>query len=54
MDVFKHHQVAIAIRTLRMSDAGVLIVGGMGKADARVVLASVGWGPRRIATLEAE
>jgi hypothetical protein len=38
MNVFNKHQIKIAKATLRMSDAGALIMGGMTKEQARDVL----------------
>lgn len=38
VDVFTRHQIAIARRTLEMSDAGALIMGGMTKEEARAIL----------------
>lgn len=37
-DVFARHQIKIAKDTLKMSDSGALIMGGMTKEQARVVL----------------
>jgi hypothetical protein len=34
--VFDKHQLKIARKTLKLSDAGALILGGMTKAEARV------------------
>ena len=51
-DVAKKHQTKIARDTLRMSDAGALIMGGMSKAEARAYLAGIGWGANKIADLE--
>ncbi len=36
---FLKHQIAIAKATLRMSDAGARIMGGMTKDEARAILA---------------
>lgn len=38
VNVFTRHQIAIARRTLEMSDAGALIMGGMTKEEARAIL----------------
>lgn len=38
LSVFDRHQKRIAISTLRMSDAGALIMGGPTKAEAREYL----------------
>ena len=50
--VAQRHQFKIAKSTLRMSDAGALIMGGMSKLEARQFLRSMGWTDRRIARLE--
>lgn len=39
--IFKMHQTRIARSTLRMHDAGALIMGGMTKKEARAVLLKV-------------
>jgi hypothetical protein len=51
-DVFAKHQLKIARQTLRYSDAGALIMGGMTKEEARLILAKNGWSKARIAKLE--
>ena len=38
MNVLDKHQLRIARDTLRMSDAGALIMGGPTKAEARVII----------------
>ena len=38
LDVFDKHQLIIAKRTLELSDAGALILGGMTKAEARDII----------------
>ncbi len=38
MDVFRREQLKIARATLRMSDTGALVMGGMTKAEARTLL----------------
>ncbi len=38
MDVFDKHQLKIARDTLKMSDAGARIMGGMTKDEARRVI----------------
>ena len=49
MDIPTQHQVKIAKQTLRYSDAGALIMGGMTKAQARDVLRTkAGWSQARI------
>ena len=46
------HQLKIAKDTLKMSDAGALVMGGMTKDEAREFLRSVGYSAKRIAKLE--
>jgi hypothetical protein len=53
MDVFTKHQIAIAKKTLTLSDAGALILGGMTKDQARQVLRDNGWSEDRISAFEA-
>ncbi len=38
MDVFERHQLKIAKATLKMSDVGASIMGGMTKEEARAVI----------------
>ena len=38
LSVFDKHQIKIARRTLKMSDKGALIAGGMTREEARLVL----------------
>lgn len=38
VDVFTKHQIKIAKQTLRMSNAGAFIMGGMTKDEARTIL----------------
>jgi len=38
-NVFQKHQLAIARKTLKMSDVGANIMGGMTKAEARAIIA---------------
>ncbi len=38
LSVFDKHQIAIAKRTLQLSDTGALILGGMTKEEARAIL----------------
>ena len=52
MTVFDKHRKAIAIKTLKLSDAGAFVMGGMSKAEARAFLRSIGWTAERIASLE--
>jgi hypothetical protein len=41
-NTFAAHQIKIAKDTLKMSDAGALIMGGMTKDEARAILAKFG------------
>jgi len=52
VDTFTYHQIQIAKRTLRMSDVGAMIMGGMNKAEARAVLRKAGYSPQYIRGLE--
>jgi hypothetical protein len=51
--VARKHQLKIARDTLRMSEFGARIMGGMNHAEAREVLAQAGWSANRIAKFEA-
>ncbi len=53
MDIFKRHQKKIAISTLKMSDVGARIMGGMTKNEAKMFLGSIGWSTAAIDRLEA-
>jgi len=46
------HQLKIAQDTLKLSDAGARIMGGMTKEEARALLRKQGWSDERIAKLE--
>jgi hypothetical protein len=48
------HQLKIAKSTLKMSDAGANIMGGMSKEEAREFLKSIGWNDKKIKKLEEE
>jgi hypothetical protein len=52
LDVFERHQKKIAIDTLRMSDMGANIMGGMTKDEARAFLAKIGYSAQQIARIE--
>lgn len=52
MNVPERHQFKIAKDTLRLSDAGVLIMGGMTKPEARTFLKRIGWSEKRITKYE--
>ncbi len=51
-DVGDDHQLRIAKQTLKMSDSGAKIMGGMTKDEARTFLKSRGYSPQKIANLE--
>ena len=38
LDIFQKRQLQIARKTLKMSDVGVSIMGGMTKAEARIII----------------
>lgn len=38
MNVFDKHQLNIAKKTLKMSDVGILIMGGMTRDEARQII----------------
>jgi len=46
MDAFEKHKIAIAKKTLAMTDWGARIMGGMTKEDAREILAKHYGNPR--------
>jgi hypothetical protein len=50
--VFDKHQLKIAKDTLKMSDIGANVMGGMTKDQARDFLRKMGWTDRQIAALE--
>ena len=52
LDVFQQHQKKIAISTLKMSDMGANIMGGMSKDEARAFLKSIGYSDSQIAKIE--
>jgi len=52
MNVFDYHQKKIAISTLKMSDAGANIMGGMTKDEARNFLRKIGYSEQQIARIE--
>ena len=53
LSIPEQHQKRIAIHTLKMSDAGALIMGGMSKDEARAFLARIGYTKEQIAKLES-
>lgn len=48
LSVPEKHQLKIAKSTLRMSDVGAEIMGGMTKHEAREFLKKIGWSDARI------
>jgi hypothetical protein len=52
LDVFEVHQKRIALKTLKMNDVSVMVMGGMSKADARAFLQRIGYTEKQIAKLE--
>jgi len=52
LSVFDKHRKAIAIKTLKMNDAGAMVMGGMSKSEAREFLKSLGYTEERIKNLE--
>ena len=53
LDVFQRHQKRIALDTLRMSDIGAQIMGGMDKPAAHNFLRSIGYTAAQLAKLES-
>jgi len=52
LSVFDKHQKAVALKTLKYSDAGALIMGGMTKSEARTFLLKIGYSQARIDRVE--
>jgi hypothetical protein len=52
LNTFQQHQKAIALKTLKMSDVGANIMGGMNKEQARSFLKSIGYSDTQIKNLE--
>lgn len=52
LDTFQKHQLKIAKDTLRMTDAGANIMGGMTKQEARDFLLSIGWNEKKVNDFE--
>lgn len=48
------HQKRIAVDTLKLSDIGANILGGMDKVQARQFLTKIGYSPVRIAKIESD
>lgn len=51
---FDKHKKRIALSTLKMSDVGANVMGGMSKKEAREFLRSIGYSEERIKELEGE
>lgn len=47
LSIPEQHQKKIAISTLRMSDVGVMVMGGMTKDEARRFLTMIGIDPKK-------
>ena len=54
LSVPEQHQMVVAKSTLRMSDVGAKIMGGMTKDEARKFLMKCGYSAKRIAKIEKE
>jgi len=52
ISVPQKHQLKIAKDTLKMSDAGASIMGGMSKKEAKEFLKSIGYSEKQIKKLE--
>lgn len=52
LSVFDKHQLKIAKDTLKLSDVGARIMGGMTKEEARNLLFCMGWSQQKINSLE--
>ena len=52
MNTFDKHQLAIAKKTLKMSDQGALVMGGMTKPEAREFLKKMGYTDKQITKME--
>jgi hypothetical protein len=52
LSVPEQHQKKIAINTLKMSDVGASIMGGMTKVEARNFLKKIGYSDKQIEHLE--
>ena len=52
LSVPQKHQLKIAKDTLKMSDVGASVMGGMSKDEARKFLKSIGYNDKEISTLE--
>jgi hypothetical protein len=52
LSVVEQHQKKIALSTLKMTDAGARIMGGMTKEEARNFLRRIGYSDGQIANIE--
>lgn len=52
LSVPEKHQLAIAKKTLKMSDAGANIMGGMNKKEAKEFLKKIGYSDKQIKKME--
>lgn len=52
LSVPETHQKRVAMRTLKMSDVGAYIMGGMTKLEARAFLLNVGYTETKLNLLE--
>jgi len=52
LSVPEQHQKAIALKTLKMNDIGVRIMGGMSKQEARDFLKKIGYTDTKIRDIE--
>ena len=48
MDLFSHHHIEVAKKTLRMPDAMVGVMGGINKEESRRILREKGWTDKQI------
>ena len=53
LSVPERHQKAIALKTLKMNDVFVAVMGGMNKEEAREFLKSIGYSDAQVRRLEA-
>ena len=52
LTVPEQHQKNVALKTLKMNDVGVSVMGGMTKEEAREFLKSIGYSDAKIKGLE--
>lgn len=51
LSVFDYHQLKIAKKTLKMSDVGVFILGGMTKKEAKTIIKKLGKGENHVSSI---